>query len=268
MKTDILFYKLFEMQPSLAFRLAKLAMPDAHYTFQSVELKQPSQRPDGVLMPDTATAPVLVLEVQFWREASVYTRLVSETAMLRLQYPDYRRWQMLLILPSRSLDVDAETWQALKDVGVIRAVYLDEEPLENVASRSSEEQAASLLLRLTVSPPNLREDASIVQHLRKAIASGSDRAIQKMFRNLFVSFYFSKYKTLTIEEIYAMIDTTEIFDDIHESVAIQQYAQQYAQENKLESVPSLLQFGLSIQQIAEALKLPVETIEAAQKKGL
>lgn len=65
-----------------------------------------------------------------------------------------------------------------------------------------------------------------------------------------------------------MIDTTEIFDDIHESVAVQQYAQQYAQENKLESVPSLLQFGLSIQQIAEALKLPVETIEAARQKGL
>ncbi len=38
----------------------------------------------------------------------------------------------------------------------------------------------------------------------------------------------------------AMIDTTEIFDDIQESVAVQQYAQ----ENKLESVPSLLQLGL------------------------
>jgi predicted transposase YdaD len=67
---------------------------------------------------------------------------------------------------------------------------------------------------------------------------------------------------------FAMIDTTEIFDDIHESVAVQQYAQQFAQENKLKSVPSLLQFGLSIQQIAEALKLPVETIEAARQKGL
>lgn len=63
---------------------------------------------------------------------------------------------------------------------------------------------------------------------------------------------------------FAMIDATEIFDDIHESVAVQQYAQ----ENKLKSVPSLLQFGLSIQQIAEALKLPVETIEAARQKGL
>jgi|GEM_PF-6916279 len=65
-----------------------------------------------------------------------------------------------------------------------------------------------------------------------------------------------------------MIDTTEIFDDIHESVAVQQYAQQYAQENKLESVSSLLQFGLSIQQIAEALKLPIDVIEASQKQRL
>jgi len=197
MKTDILFYKLFEMQPSLAFRLAKLSIPEAEYTFQSVELKQPSQRPDGVLMPNLVTAPVLVLEAQFWREVSVYTRLVSETAMLRLQYPDYRHWQMLLILPSRTLDVDAETWQALKDVGVIRVVYLDEEPLETILFRSPEEQAASLLLRLTVSPPNLANDAVLVRRLRDTIASTRDRAIQKMFRNLFTSFYLRSNKRIS-----------------------------------------------------------------------
>ncbi len=58
-------------------------------------------------------APVLVVEVQFQHDEQLYTRLVSETALLQMQYPERKKWQMLLVLPSRSIDVDAGIWEIM-----------------------------------------------------------------------------------------------------------------------------------------------------------
>jgi predicted transposase YdaD len=95
MKTDIFFYKLLEMQPSIILRLAGLHdVLTVPYRFQSVELKEKSQRTDGVLIPEgesAESAPVIVCEVQFWADRFIYTRLVSETALLQMQMPEYTR---------------------------------------------------------------------------------------------------------------------------------------------------------------------------------
>jgi len=289
MRTDTLFYKLLEAQPDLAFRLADLPMPtNVQYRFAAVELKQKAQRPDGVLLPDTNTAPVLVTEVQFQTDRLVYTRIVSETALLLMQYPEYSNVQMVVLLRSRSVDVDARPWQGLLADTTLRVVYLDEYLDEHLQQRTSHgqdvhtpaQQAALLLMQLTVTPQNTAHDARIVQQLQQAVANTTNNALQRLFRDLFVSLFVSKYKTLTLEEVRAMIDTREIFDDIHESLAVQQYAERYAQERKeqgrlegkiegkiegklegkLEGVPRLFMLGLSAEQIAEALELPLETV--------
>jgi predicted transposase YdaD len=61
-----------------------------------------------------------------------------------------------------------------------------------------------------------------------------------------------------------MISTIEIFDDIHESLAFQQYGDERAAqaklEGKLEGIPKLLDLGLSPQQISDALDVPLQTV--------
>lgn len=65
MKTDSLFYRLFQSDPTLVFELAGLAVPKPHrYRFVSQEVKQTAFRLDGLLEPpeDLPEAPCVYLE--------------------------------------------------------------------------------------------------------------------------------------------------------------------------------------------------------------
>ena len=62
-----------------------------------------------------------------------------------------------------------------------------------------------------------------------------------------------------------MINMTEIFDDIHESLAVQQYGEEVAAKTRLENAISMLNAGILIEQVASILNLPIEAIEEARK---
>ena len=276
MKTDTFFFKLLEAQPSLLLRLARLdALAGAPYRFQSVELKETALRSDGVLFPEAGApddAPIIVCEVQFWADKLIYTRLVAETARLHLQMPEARAFQMVLVLRSREIDADAGAWKALLSDGTLRVVFLDEavkafvpeDAAAPVSGVSPEEQTALLLIQFTVSPSDRAADDNRIPTLANGIAQTQNLALQAMFRDLFVSLYISKYKELSIEVVRAMINTTEIFDDIHESRAVQEYGREIAEkskrEGKIENAVAMARFGVPIETIAAALDLSVEAI--------
>lgn len=280
MKTDFLFYKIFEILPEVALHLAGMAHnSDAEYSFQSVELKQQSQRPDGVLLPKRTSAPVLVVEVQFQRDEQVYTRLVSETALLQMQYPERKTWQMLLVLPSRNIDVDAGIWDTLVKAESLSVVYLNEFPLTTTHTNvvlqtvtpflSPEMLAAIALMRITLSPADQVRDMAIVKELRDAIQDTEVERAKKIFEDLFIDLFRSKYKHLSIKELLAMIKHSDIFDDLHESRSVQELLMQKElegelkgkREGKIETIPIFLQIGLSVEQIAEMLDLPLERVK-------
>lgn len=58
-----------------------------------------------------------------------------------------------------------------------------------------------------------------------------------------------------------MLQLDEIFDDLHENVSVKRYGEQQKLEGKLESIAKLARLGLSAKQIAEALDLPIATVE-------
>ncbi len=290
MKTDILFYKIFEILPEVALYLAGMAHnSSAEYSFQSVELKQQSQRPYGVLLPKQLSAPVLVVEVQFQRDEQVYTRLVSETALLQMQYPERKSWQMLLLLPSRAIEVDAGIWGALVEAKSLSVVYLNEFPLTTPDSNSvlqtlmpllsPEMLAAIALMRITLSPADQARDMAIVKELRDAITETETQRTKKIFEDLFIDLFRSKYKHLSIKELLAMIKHSDIFDDLHESLSVQELLAQAVKktaleskiegkiEGKIETIPIFLQIGLSPEQIAEMLELPFDVVQEASLKA-
>jgi hypothetical protein len=87
------------------------------------------------------------------------------------------------------------------------------------------------------------------------------------FKNFFINLYLDKYNTLTYTEVHAMIASTEIFDDIGKSLAVRQYAEQYAQEvaakTRLESALAMVSAGIPVEQVATILGLSPTAIASA-----
>jgi hypothetical protein len=142
---------------------------------------------------------------------------------------------------------------------------LDEVNAADERFNTPQEQAALLLMHLTVTSENRASDDALIPKIGSVIAQTKSEALQTMFRDLFVSLYTSKYKHLTIQEVRAMINTAEIFDDIHESLAVQQYGEEVAAKTRLENAISMLNAGILIEQVASILNLPIEAIEEARK---
>ncbi|MDO9106956.1 MAG: DUF2887 domain-containing protein [Methylovulum sp.] len=61
MKTDTLFYRLFQRWPKIALELLGLEYVSESYRFGSEEIKQTAFRLDGILMPvgDNAKQPLI-----------------------------------------------------------------------------------------------------------------------------------------------------------------------------------------------------------------
>lgn len=129
MKTDSLFYRLFQSDPALLFELAGLAVPDPHrYSFKSVEVKQTAFRLDGFLEPpeDVPAAPRCYLEAQSQPDNGFYPRLFSELLLHLRQYPTARPWLAVVIYPTAAaerFDPATEPFLALPN---LHRIYLDQ----------------------------------------------------------------------------------------------------------------------------------------------
>ena len=106
MKTDTLFYRLFQRAPKLALELLGLNYVGDSYCFSSEELKQTAFRIDGLLKPLTndPEQPLIFIEVQYQPDHDFYGRLFSEiTLYLYLNKPK-RNWLALVIYPHRGIE--------------------------------------------------------------------------------------------------------------------------------------------------------------------
>ena len=107
MKTDSLFYRLFQTDPALALELAGLAVPEpGRYRFGSQEVKQTSFRMDGVMEPpaDEPEAPLVFVEVQFQADEGFYLRFLSEVLLYLRQYQPHRAWHAVVLYPQATIE--------------------------------------------------------------------------------------------------------------------------------------------------------------------
>ena len=109
MKTDTLFYRLFQREPRLALELLGLDYASDSYRFSSEEIKQTAFRVDGLFTPLTTDPeqPLIFVEVQYQADIDFYGRLFSEvTLYLHLNKPK-RKWLALVIYPNRKIEKTA-----------------------------------------------------------------------------------------------------------------------------------------------------------------
>ncbi len=130
MKTDSLFYRLFQERPELAFELAGWPVPaGGRYTLHAEEVKQTSFRLDGVLLPpsDQPDWPVVFLETQFQSDATFYGRWFAEIFLWLYRRNPQRPWRAVSIFPDQAADNGSTLcYQPLLESAWVRRIYLED----------------------------------------------------------------------------------------------------------------------------------------------
>ncbi len=288
MKTDKLIYSIFQESPETALTL--LGYNEAlsqHYAFQSFEVKETSYRIDGVLLPDSPDLPVIIVEVQFQADDFIYERILSETLIFRAQNRQFPKTPMVVMFASRNLDRGAGMFEPLVTSGAIRPIYLNE--VLNEETRN----LGQMLLQLMVRKSSLADDLVVAKSFTQILNQPEIPYTRKrFFLNLLINVFLEKHEPLTYKELEAMIEMEEIFDfsnnrlvhdiarhkiapaiakemaqemakDIAKDMA-KDIAQEIVRAKQLAEISALRRFGLTNEQIAEALQLSLEDVQRVQ----
>jgi predicted transposase/invertase (TIGR01784 family) len=255
-KTDPIFYRLFQTFPSTFFELIGRSPTEAiAYEFRSVEIKQTAFRIDGVFIPVSGSdeQPILFAEVQFQRDPEFYYRLFSEISLYLRQYKPTSDWQAVVIYPTRRIEqpepLAYRDWLTLPKV---RRIYLDELVVE--AEPSLGVSMAQLVVESQERTP--QQARGLIAKVQQDIG---DRLLQREIIELVETIIVYKFPQASRQELEAMLG----LGDLKETRFYQEAEQEGEQKAKLAAVPRLLQEGLSLEKISTVLELPLEEVRKA-----
>ncbi len=129
MKTDSIFYRLFQELPNIFFELIGNSPDEASsYEFASVEIKQTAFRIDGVFIPAQGSDnPIYFVEVQFQPDSEFYARFFAEIFLYLRQNKPRNDWRAVVLYPTQSLNTgDRKHYRELFASQRVSRVYLDE----------------------------------------------------------------------------------------------------------------------------------------------
>jgi len=217
-RTDTLFYQIFQTFPQLVFQLLDRPIIPG-YAFTSVEVKEKSFRFDGIFMPppDRPTEPIYFIEVQFQPDANFYRAFLSEIFLYLNQQQVNLDWIAVAIFPNRKIDISNLTavQEEMVTSGRIVRIYLDE-----INDRSSVEMQ---MLNLITCPPE--EAVKVVNEIRSV---NTTKVILEFIETILVY----KFPRLTRKEIEAMF----ALDDLRQTRVYQETLAEGIQLGKEEGI--------------------------------
>ncbi|MGI2905076.1 Rpn family recombination-promoting nuclease/putative transposase [Tolypothrix sp. VBCCA 56010] len=272
MKTDSIFYRLFQEFPNIFFELIGNPPETANlYQFSSVEVKQTAFRIDGVFLPtQDEESPIYFVEVQFQPDSDIYLRLVSEISLYLRQNKRKNPWRGVVIYPSRNIDIgDQEDFIEFFHSQRFSIIYLDE--LGSAASLPIGIATIKLVI----------EDKDIAINSAKELINRTQQAVnlqlpQKQLLELIETILVYKFPQMSQKEIEAMfglseLKQTRVYQEAREEgkqEGEQKGKQEGRLEAKLEAIPKLLTLGLTQEQIAQALDLDIAQVQqVAEQKS-
>lgn len=263
MKTDSLFYRLFQTFPSIFFELINRPPEEANnYQFSSVEIKQTAFRIDGVFLPATGEEnPIYFLEVQFQPDSEFYSRFFAEIFLYLRQNKPENDWRAVVLYPNQSTDTgDIKHYREFFTSQRVRRIYLNQ--LGEIADQS----IGVGTIKLVILPEeNAVEQArNLINKVRSEIP---DELTQTQVLQLIETILVYKLPNTSREEIEAMFGLSELKQTRVYQDAFQEGLQEGRQEGeiatKIATVPRLLALGLTVEQIAQALELDIEEVRKA-----
>jgi predicted transposase/invertase (TIGR01784 family) len=149
MRTDTLFYQVFQTFNTLLFELIGLPPSTADgYEFASVEVKEKAFRFDGIFLPpkDDPNKFIWFVEVQFQNKPEFYLDFISEIFLYLSQYKPPQNWRAVAVFAKRSLvPSQIDHFHELLHSDRILNVYLDE-----LAAQVDDSSIALMVVKLIV----------------------------------------------------------------------------------------------------------------------
>jgi predicted transposase/invertase (TIGR01784 family) len=222
MKTDSIFYRLFQTFPSAFFELINLQASEANaYNFASVELKQTAFRIDGVFLPvaDTSSHPIYFVEVQFQKDNEFYARLFSEIFLYLRLYAHTTDWRAVVIFPRRSLEpTKVQPYRVLLESQQVTRLYLNE--LGEVTEHSLGVGVIKLVVVNKKQTPLLAKN--LITKTRLEVV---DQALQQKVLDLIETIVVYKLPLISRQELIKMfgldkfdIKTTRIYEEMRDEI--------------------------------------------------
>lgn len=228
MKTDSLFYRLFQTLPDLLFELIGQGAEHARaYRFTSVELKETAFRLDGVFTPPAEHPdwPLFFIEVQFQLDPDFYTRFFAEIFLYLRHHHPRHPWRAVVIYPTRAVDPgDHPHYRVLLHSEQVVRVYLDE-------WAETRQTLTQHLMAVVLAEPQtaVTEAQAVVTRARQELVDkGQQAAIVELIETILVY----KLPTLSRQEIQRMLGLTDI--DLKQTRFYQEVFSEGRQEGRQE----------------------------------
>ncbi|MEA5502156.1 Rpn family recombination-promoting nuclease/putative transposase [Halotia wernerae UHCC 0503] len=258
MKTDSIFYRLFQQFPNIFFELIGNPSPTTEaYQFSSIEIKQTAFRIDGVFLPTQSEQnPIYFVEVQFQTDTEIYSRLFSELFLYLHQNKPKNPWRGVVIYPTRSLDTaDIDNYSEFFTSQRVSRIYLDE--LGETASLP----IGIATIKLVV------EDENTAITVARELIDRTQQEINTEFQKkqlleLIETILVYKFPTMSRKEIESMFGLS----DLKQTRVYQEGKEEGARQEKLRMIPLLLRLGLSLEEISKELGLSVEEVQQVMQK--
>lgn len=209
MKTDTLFYELFQTAPQTFFELLQIT-PSCPYRFESITVKTAEKRIDGVLEPTIEGNPIYFVEVQGFPDDVIYWRSMREVATFFEQRPHLKasQWQAIVLWLNQEDDPGFETLLPLAEAVTPRLVSID---LISVLKKLDEDSLTFNVLRPLIAETEQEVRQNVIQWIENIQKSPTldDQAEERLIEVL-TQIIEQRFQMLTYKEIAQMLRLTPL----------------------------------------------------------
>jgi predicted transposase/invertase (TIGR01784 family) len=252
MKTDTLFYQLFQSFHTLLFELIDRPISDAEgYQFSTAEVKEKAFRFDGIFMPTNSEKPIFFIEVQFQPKDDFYWEFLSEIFLYLNQFRPSNKWQAVAIFAKRNCEPEiVDHVQEMITSNRIIRVYLED---------WLNQEANSLtiaIIQLILAPENKAPE--LARQINTKVQQEPNPDLQDQVVKFIETVLVYKFPKLSRQEIEAMftyndLKNTRVYQEAKEE-GLQLGKQEGLQLGKQEGLQLGEQRGLQ-RQVAMLLKM-------------
>jgi predicted transposase/invertase (TIGR01784 family) len=267
LKTDSIFYRLFQTDPGILFELLGHS-PDMaqNYEFSSVEVKQVAFRLDGVFLPtpNAQEQTVWFVEVQFQHDRVFYQRFFSEIYLYLSLHPDTVDWQAVVIFPHQGIEpAKPQLYRANFNSDQVHYIYL-----QDLMGVSSDSLGVGLMQLMMAES----EDAVLQAQTLLSRSYTQDQTNTKIAAiiELIETIVVYKFPELSREEIERMLGLSELRQTKVYQEALQEGRQEGEQTGALREGQSLVLRLLNrrIGEVPPALQAQIQALPLPQLEAL
>jgi predicted transposase/invertase (TIGR01784 family) len=241
MKTDSIFYRIFQLAPNTFFELiGNSDSRTATYTFTSQAVKQTSFNIDGIFLPPPRLHqfPIYFVEAQAYKEEdNFYYRFFGEINLYLKDYQPAHPWQAVVIFTEKRFDPGVpHHYSEYENNPRLQRLYLNKLPPE-----MGERTLGLGLLQLlgTKQKQAPAKGRVLIERTRQEL---TDVTSQRNFIELIETVFVYKFPQLNFQEIGKMLG----LGDLKQTRADREAQQEKQDEMLSKVVPLLLAQGLTI----------------------